>query len=60
MKRLKGSRFHQSESERQFPLFHERKELEMKETEETEFVASQVFLDDDIPDIEHDLPDYDV
>ena len=60
MKRLKGSRFHQSESERQFPLFHERKELEMKETEETEFVASQVFLDDDIPDIEHDLPDDDV
>ena len=28
--------------------------------EETEFVASQVFLDDDIPDIEHDLPDDDV
>ena len=25
MKRSKGSRFHQSESERQFPLFHERK-----------------------------------
>ena len=60
MKRSKGSRFHQSESERQFPLFHERKEPEKKKVEETEFIASAVFLDDDIPDIEHDLPDDDV
>ena len=60
MKRSKGSRFHQSESERQFPLFQERKEVEKIELEGTEFVASQVFLDDDIPDIEHDLPDDDV
>ncbi len=60
MKRNKGSRFHQSESERQFPLFEEKKEPEKMELDETEFVASQVFLDDDIPDIEHDLPDDDV
>ncbi|MEI7707562.1 MAG: hypothetical protein WCI90_04775 [Chlorobium sp.] len=60
LKRSKASRFHQSERERQFPLFEEKKELEKIELEETEFVASQVFLDDDIPDIEHDLPDDDV
>ena len=60
MKRSKGSRFHPSESGRQFPLFEEKKEPEKIELEETEFVASRVFLDDDIPDIEHDLPDDDV
>lgn len=52
MKRSKSSRFHLSERKQQLPLFQEKKPVE-----ETEFIASQVFLDDDIPDIEHDLPD---
>ncbi len=55
MKRSRGSRFQNLESGRQFPLFQDTKQLE-----ETVYIASDVFLDDDIPDIEHDLPDDDV
>jgi competence protein ComGC len=55
MKRSRGSRFQQLESGRQFPLFQE-----TKQKEETIYIASDMLLDDDIPDIEHDLPDDEV
>jgi hypothetical protein len=55
IKRSRSSRFQQLESGRQFPLFQETKQLE-----ETVYITRDVLLDDDIPDIEHDLPDDDV
>ena len=57
VKRCKASRFQVSENDRQLPLFDEPKLLEEPVLEKPEYIVSQVFADDDLPDIEEDLAD---
>ena len=57
VKRCTASRFQVSENDRQLPLFDEPKLLEEPVLEKPEYIVSQVFADDDLPDIEEDLAD---
>lgn len=57
VKRCRASRFQVSESDRQLPLFDEPSVLEEPVLEKPEYIVSQVFADDDLPDIEEDLAD---